>query len=267
MGADNSLKSSESFNTFEAISWILKRHPELFYGDESLARYNYSIRQVHSTNLVRELSWWLIDLPPHQEIIRASIIETRKNDGHWTLKEYCFFHYDGYIIPLWTHKYPNRASFYAYNSDTLEQVKLSDYIIWRLPWTVRLTRTLGIDEVEIFEKRNMWVMGSIRKWFWDKKCIHTALHDWTNEHVGKGYERSVWFIFDKSTIEKLVREGKIEIGTYEFIFKDRSADAPFPFDMEFVFNEEAFGELLVAYLRWKTTTWCESVLNPFYKKQ
>lgn len=124
---------------------------------------------------------------------------------------------------------------------------------------------MGIPETEAFEREDATEIGSIHPLFWKDKCVHTAFHDATNEFTGEGYERLVAFQFDKKELAELIRGGSVEIGTYDFVFKDRSADSPFPFDMELIFNENAFLALMAAYVRWKTKTGYESIMNPFYK--
>lgn len=251
----------------EAIFSILEQHAEIFYGAETLRRYHFAVRQVYSRNLARELDGGLIDLPADQEIITADIVRTRKDDGHWVREERNFFRYEDYLVPIGTYKYQTCPNFYVYDTRSLKPTKLTEFVLGRLPSEIRLTRTLGISEAKIFARGNAAEIGSVHPLSWKDKRVHTAFHDVTNEFAKSGYERLVAFQFDKKELIELVGNGSVKIGTYDFVFKNRSLDSPFPFDMEFVFDKSAFPALMAAYVRWKTKTGYESVINPFYKDE
>ncbi len=135
----------------------------------------------------------------------------------------------------------------------------------RLPSEIRLIRILGVLEAAVFAREDATGIGSTHPLFWKDKRVHTAFHNVTNEFTEDGYERFVAFSFEKKELVELIRNGSVEIGTYDFVFKGRSHDSPFPFDMEFIFKESAFPALMAAYVRWKTKTGYESAMNPFYE--
>ena len=250
-------------NTKSLVKGVVRGNRELFFGNNP--QYSHSITKVYSTNLLRELNAGLLDV--EQEVFTLEYKRSRVSDGHWYIRSLKFLVNDNTLIPLGTHVH-DQKDYQVYhlkdsNTSVLSSESLDQHILTKLPENIVLTRVLSEKEAKKFENGDK-SLGSTHQLFW-KDVVHTAVTSITNEFEHQeGYEKAIKAKFTKPELAKLVGQGQVRFYTYEFAFKNRSPESPFPFDLEAVFSVPAIPTLLAGYHSWAQDEGSPYINNPFY---
>lgn len=248
---------------------LIKALPEvigaLFFDPE---RYTYSLRNILSIDMIRDMQMHLTDLPKWIQIRRINIKKTDKKTTQRSLGDIEFMQYDTSLIPLWTHISKYKDSFFVYPiEEDKKKLPLYDYILEKLPERITLYRVLSAGEAKKFEESDKEDIGSTHPLYWTEKTVHTSIHNISSEFIQEDtYNRLIGFEFSKDQIKKLLDSGIADIGTYSSIFCDRDPKSPLPFDTEMIFHKESFDMLMEGYKRRKENTGRTYLENPFYTK-
>ena len=173
----------------ETVANIALANKGLFFSGG--AADHYSLSRVWQNNMIRLAGGELVDLPNGTAIIRAEFVRVKDERGG-RFKDFDFFYTGDTLIPLGTHAFSDRFIFKVYQIDAdnnvISETPLGDFLIDGLDQRTVLTRTLCREEA-IKYAEGSGELGSSYFPYW-AEAIHTAVHNFTNEFHGEGYEKA-----------------------------------------------------------------------------
>jgi|GEM_PF-4652110 hypothetical protein len=270
-GSDVLKSGSESTQSKirKVISDIITADTRSYFKDQD--RFDYVPERVYANTLMADSQNETVGLPANVWHCVAEFRRIRKEDGHWHTTDLPFLQYSNVVVPLKTHVNAESKEYSVYylnqtNSGVEKTEPLSNYILAKLPDEVILTRVLSEAETSLFEKGEAGSLGSLRDdSMWSSGTFHTALHNVSSEFLNsENYSRTIEFKLDKDVLKELYDQGLAHFGTYDFLFKERKEDSPFPFEVEIIFKKEALPQIMTAYKKWSEETGQVSIPNPFF---
>ncbi len=231
----------------------------------------YSLIRVFNTGLIRDSKMKLQNLPANIRVCTAELKTTDNHTSHTSAGFVIFILIDQTLVPLNTHvlEIKNTVPVFElsedYNSYVLKTT-LANYVLSNIPDNVFLTRVLSGEEAQrYFDGVKIGSRGNI---YWKEGLVHTALHNTTSEYINEAnYPKLVKFKLSKDKLRELLNQNALEISTYEWVFLDRDAHSPFPFEVEMTFIPEAHEALIEAYRSWQRETGKIVEENPFANYQ
>ncbi len=232
-------------------------------------RFSYSINQIHSSTDIRDMHMQWCTLPEWAVRWIVALKKTNKtsNDRHFYHVD--FMVYNNVLIPLGTAASMKKNEFFVYPlSPWKNKIPINDFVTETLPEHITLFRVLSEEEAKMFSENNTKELWSTHQLFWQEKAIHTSIHNITDEFIQEeAYKKLIGFEFSKEDIKKLLHSGKAQLGTYDSVFSDRKTNSPLPFDLELVFDQHAFDDLVQGYKKWAKKTGKTYLDNPFFTKR
>ncbi len=217
------------------------------------------------TDTIRDSRNRLLDLQHGRRTHHVDI--TVKRFGRSLRRNRSFLEYNGHLIPLGTHTSNKKSQYSIYKiNGTIENLTpkpINMYLLENFKDEIILTRVLSEEEVIKWGESSS-DLGSSHDLFWHDS-VHTSYFNTTDEFVNDpNYKRLVRFVLTKDELKTAFEKEYVELGTYNYVFRDRDPNSTFPIDFELIFKgDEGISLLRNAYQRWREKERVNSLPNPF----
>lgn len=254
----------------KAVSAIFERDFDLLFGLDR-SEFDCIQERIFTVPLIRDSQSNILDLPSGVVKHVVDVRVVRKSGQHWFKESASMMQYGNTVVPLKTHVSNRKEEFKAYEispdgTQITRKTPLNTFLIDGLPDEVLLTRVLSSGEVNKY-LQEIEDIGSTREPFWSN-LVHAAVHNITSEFIGREeYPYCIGFLMERGNLAEFVGRRWAMLGTYEWLFKNRRIDSPFPFEVEVKFTPPTFPRLLATYKRWSEKTGETFLSNPFYHYQ